>query len=74
MGFGLAVRIVRFETAANYPGGDSNRCKLRTAIQDIKATIRDEHRQCNTGGGVSFAVLLGSDNSYTAPFKSLFQI
>ena len=29
----------------------------------------DEHRQCNSGGGIHFAVLLGSDNSYTTPFE-----
>ena len=32
----------------------------------------EEHRQCNPGGGIHFAVLLGSDNSYTTPLKSLF--
>ena len=29
----------------------------------------DEHRQCNPGGGVYFALLLGFDNSYTTPSK-----
>ena len=31
----------------------------------------DEHCLCNRGGGVYFAVLLGSDNSYTPPSKNL---
>ena len=30
----------------------------------------DEHRQCNPGGGIHFAVLLGSDNSYTTPLRN----
>ena len=34
----------------------------------------DEHRQCNPGGGIHFAVLLGSDNSYTTPFEIPFFI
>ena len=34
----------------------------------------DEHRQCNPGGGIHFAVLLGSDNSYTTPFEIPFLI
>ena len=34
----------------------------------------DEHRQCNPAGGVHFAVLLGSDNSYTTPFEIPFLI
>ena len=29
------------------------------------------HRQCNPGGSVHVAVLLGSDNSYTTPSKTL---
>ena len=32
----------------------------------------DEHRQCNPGGGIHFAVLLGSDNSYTTPSEIPF--
>ena len=32
----------------------------------------DEHRQCNPGGGIHFAVLLGSDNSYTTPLEIPF--
>ena len=32
----------------------------------------DEHRQRNPGGGIHFAVLLGSDNSYTTPFEIPF--
>ena len=34
----------------------------------------DEHRQCNPGGGIHFAVLLGSDNSCTTPFEIPFLI
>ena len=34
----------------------------------------DEHRQCNPARGVHFAVLLGSDNSYTTPFEVPFLI
>ena len=34
----------------------------------------DEHGQCNPGGGIHFAVLLGSDNSYTTPFEIPFLI
>ena len=34
----------------------------------------DEHRQCNPGGGIHVAVLLGSDNSYTTPFEIPFFI
>ena len=29
----------------------------------------EEHRQCNPGGGIYVAVLLGYDNSYTTPFE-----
>ena len=29
----------------------------------------DEHRQCNPGGSVHFALLLGFDNLYTTPSK-----
>ena len=34
----------------------------------------DEHRQRNPAGGVHFAFLLGSDNSYTTPFEIPFLI
>ena len=34
----------------------------------------DEHCQCNPGGGIHFAVLVGSDNSYTTPFEIPFLI
>ena len=34
----------------------------------------DEHRQCNPGGGIHFAVLLGSENLYTTPFEIPFLI
>ena len=34
----------------------------------------DEHRPCNPGRGIHFAVLLGSDNSYTTPFEIPFLI
>ena len=53
-------------------GGTSGRQKIHnrappSAHHPHKS--HNEHRQCNPGGGVHFAVLLGSDNSYTTPSK-----
>ena len=39
---------------------------------DIWAFLK--HRQCNPAGGVHFAALLGSDNSYATPFEIPFLI
>ena len=43
--FGLAIRIVRFEIAANQ-WRYSNHCELRTAIQDISAKNPSENPHC----------------------------
>ena len=56
-----ALRMISLETTRSNP-----------TIRAPPHKNHDEHRQCNPGGGGHFAVILGSDNSYTTPLRNPF--